>query len=220
MVPLIIAGGIGLLLLAATRKGKAVKIHDRRKNARLTEYAAKHTRPRDASQIDGVTLHQMGFSRGSDPKRYDKVTAHYVVLPDGAVYQLHDHTERLPASSSLNGRTIAIEFAGNFPSRAGSTDPKAFWSGSKFGMDQLTPEQVLAGRALLAHLQKTAGVRNVFAHRQGGAKRENDPGPDVWREIAGWAVQTQGMGWGGPGWSIGNGKPIPDAWWKPKKAVA
>jgi N-acetylmuramoyl-L-alanine amidase len=215
---------IGLALLAASGSSRpassvAWKIVDRRKQARLTADAKKHTSTRKASDVFALVLHQMGFDRGNDPRKYDKVTAHYIVLQDGGTYQLHDHTIRLPASSGLNAGSVSVEFAGNLPSRARSTNPKAFWSPDTKGMDQLTPQQSEAGRALLHHLVHNHGFTHVYAHRQGGQKRENCPGPDVWREVGAWGVQQFGLSWGGEGWAVDAGKihglPIPAAWWDP-----
>ena len=216
-------GVAGLLSLLALSSGKSSDqvIIDRRSKARLTPDAKKHTTVRPAGQVMGLTLHQMGFDRGNDPASYNKVTAHFIVLRDGKVYQLHDITQRLPASSGLNRGTVAVEFAGNLPSRARSTDKKAFFEPDKFGMDQLTPEQVAGGRALVKHLVETSAITHIYAHRQGGRKRENCPGPDVWREVGAWAVQQYGLQSEGPGWKgayadkYNAGQPIPEAWWLP-----
>jgi N-acetyl-anhydromuramyl-L-alanine amidase AmpD len=185
--------------------------------AQPTAYVLEHARSRDPANVWAIVLHQMGFSRGNDPSRYDRVNAHYVILPDGGTYQLYGHEVRLPAASALNEGSVSVEFAGNFPSRARSDDPAHFWSPGTAGRDQLTAEQIAAGRALLRGL-RARGVTTVLAHRQGGAERQNDPGPDVWREVAAYGVEQLGMEWGGPGWSAGQGQPIPDHWWGSKVA--
>jgi hypothetical protein len=194
-------------------------IVDRRQYAQLTEDAAQHVRQRDPSGVYALVLHQMGFSRGNDPGKYDRVTAHYVILPDGGTYWLHDHATVLPASSGFNSGSVSVEFAGNFPSVAGSTDPKHFWSSSTHGMDQLTPDQITAGRALVNAL-RGQGLTHILAHRQSGPQRQNDPGPDVWREVGAWAVKEHGLSWGGEGFSVSGGSPIPQAWWGPSGAPA
>ncbi|MCX4239169.1 N-acetylmuramoyl-L-alanine amidase [Paraliomyxa miuraensis] len=219
MIPLWIpVVGLGALWLTLSKRSGSNlpgggKIVDRRKHARLTDDAASHTRTRKASDVRALVLHQMGFSRGNDPKRYDGVTAHYVVLPDGGIYWLHDHTTRLPASGGLNSESVAVEFAGNLPSRAGSTNPDAFWGADKFGMDQLEPAQIEGGRALVDALRRQGWLTHIYAHRQGGPNRENDPGPDVWREVGMWAIRKYGLQWGGEGFAVNKGKPIPAHWW-------
>lgn len=216
------AGVVGLLALSKKSSGGGGEaIIDRRSKARLTPKAKRSTTTRPAEQVMGLTLHQMGFDRGNEPAKYNAVTAHYIVLRDGKVYQLHDHTERLPASSGLNKGTVSVEFAGNLPARARATDKAAFFKPDKYGMDQLTPEQVAGGRALVKHLVDTSNITHIYAHRQGGRKRENCPGPDVWREIGAWAVQQYGLQFEGPGWTefysdkYNTGLPIPEAWWQP-----
>lgn len=213
--------GVGILLALLRRASdrsnlpNGGRIVDRRRFARLDEDAAEHTRTRDASEVYALVLHQMGFSRGGDPRRYDGVTAHYLVLPDGGIYWLHDHTTRLPAASGLNSGSVSVEFAGNLPSVARSTNPKAFWSPETHGMDQLTAEQITAGRALVDALYGQGWLTHVLAHRQGGPNRENDPGPDVWREIGAWAVRERGLAWGGEAFAVNRGLPIPKDWWGP-----
>lgn len=189
------------------------RIVDRRAHAHLTDEARAHTRLRALDGVYALVLHQMGFSRGSEPSRYDRVTAHYVVLPDGGIYWLHEHTTRLPAASGLNSISISVEFAGNLPSQPRSTDPRRFWSPSTFGMDQLTAAQAAGGRALIAELRRQGWLTHVLAHRQGGANRQNCPGPDVWREVGAWAVRELGLEWGGESYAVGRGEPIPTFWW-------
>lgn len=232
-VPWVVAAGAGAGVLAwagATMAQSGAPeesgIVDRRAFARLSADAAEHTRGRSDSDVYALVLHQMGFSRGNDPARYDRVTAHYVVLPDGGVYWLHEHATRLPAAGGLNEGSVSVEFAGNLPSRAGSRDSAHFWRPESFGMDQLTDAQVLAGRGLVAEFVRQGWLTHVLAHRQGGPNRQNDPGPDVWREVGAWAVRRFGLSWGGEGFSVNRGKPIPNLWWgddgvpKPGAAVA
>ncbi|MFV8750364.1 peptidoglycan recognition family protein [Nannocystaceae bacterium ST9] len=159
-----------------------------------------------AGKVDAVVLHQTGFSRGLDPKRYLKVTAHFVVLANGTVVQLHPLTARLNASNGFNGRSVSVEFVGNFPSVDGK-----WWEPGKYGTDRVTAEQLEAGRELLRALA-AAGVRHVFAHRQASASRGNDPGPDLWAGVGQWALEQLGFSDGGPSYAIDTGRPIPDAW--------
>ncbi|NVB40302.1 hypothetical protein G6O69_37195 [Pseudenhygromyxa sp. WMMC2535] len=75
---------------------------------------------------------------------------------------------------------------------------------------RLSPVVLLGGRRLRA-LRK-AGVGYVFAHRQSSSRRGNDPEPEIWHAVGQWAVTALGMSDGGPGYAVGTGAPIPDAW--------
>ncbi len=175
---------------------------------------------RVASRPDAwaAVLHQMGFSRGDDPRRYRKVTAHYIITPNGTIAQLHPIHARLNAAHGFNRGGVSIEFAGNFPSSSRSSDPSDFWSPDTHGMDQLTVAQVEAGRWLLGHLRDTVHpslgfqLTTVLAHRQSSGDRGNDPGPDVWTNVGQYAVDNMGLKDGGPGFSVGTGKPILASW--------
>jgi hypothetical protein len=164
-------------------------------------------KPRAAARVNGIALHQMAFSRGDDIEKYDKVTAHYVITPDGGLAQLHDLTIQLWSSNHLNGFTVAVEFAGNLRSAKGR------WHGTR-APDVLTPQQVAAGRFLLQHMRDTYGIKKAYAHIQGrGAGRANCCGPEIWKSVAQWAIDPGGLGFQdtthetyGPGW------PIPDTW--------
>ena len=194
-----VLAGAGLVAFTITR-GSRLRVLD------LTGEAPKTKRHLRAGTIDAVVLHQTGFTRGLDPQRYLKVTAHFVVLADGTVLQLHPMSARLNASDGFNGRSVAIEFVGNFKSVNGK-----WWKPSEYGADEVTFEQIEAGRELLRRLGRS-GVRFVFAHRQSSASRGNDPGPDLWAGVGQWAVERLGFSDGGPGYFIHQGHAIPDAW--------
>jgi hypothetical protein len=158
------------------------------------------------TRVDAVVLHQMGLSRGNDLQRYKRVTAHFVILPDGRIAQLHPTSARLSASHGFNGRSIAIEFAGNLRSLNGK-----WWRPDTYGRDTLTRAQVESGRKLLRGLA-SQGVRFVFAHRQSYDQRGNDPGPEIWASVGQWAINMLGMSDGGPDYAIDSGRPIPAEW--------
>ena len=200
-------------------------ILDRRAHAKLSKKAEPHTRLRDTAPW-ALVLHQMGFSRGNNPAKYDSVTAHYKILPDGTIVWSWDDNVRLPAAGGLNSGSWSVEFAGNFPSKPGSTNPDHFYrplpfeyvdkngktrQHKGFGMDQLTQAQVNAGRFLVDHLM-ARGLTTILAHRVGGPQRQNDPGPDVWYRVAEWAIRERGLDWGGPDFAVSGGIPLPNSW--------
>ena len=162
---------------------------------------------RAPGKVYALVLHQMAFSRGSDSTRYDRVTAHFAILPDGKILQLHPVSALLWASNGFNAGSVAVEFAGNFPNVKGRC-----WAADRFGCHRVTDEQIMAGRYLVDHLIRTIGLTHVLAHRQSSGTRENDPGPDIWYHVGQWAVQTRGLRDGGPGFKVGTGNPIPEMW--------
>ncbi|HKE14652.1 MAG TPA: peptidoglycan recognition family protein [Kofleriaceae bacterium] len=164
---------------------------------------------RDPRTVDALVLHQMACCfRPRDPlQRFLTLTAHFAILADGRILQLHPASALLWASNGFNARSVAVEFAGNFPDVRGR-----WWEGARFGRNQVTRAQVAAGIALVQHLIATLGIRHVFAHRQSSATRTNDPGPDIWFHVGQRAVSQLGLSDGGPGYKIGTGNPIPDAW--------
>ena len=162
---------------------------------------------RDMKKVYALVLHQMAFSRGSNNTRYDTVTAHFAILPDGQILQLHPLSALLWASNGFNTGSVAVEFAGNFPNTKGKC-----WSAKKFGCHRVTPEQIEAGRYLVDHLIAAMGLTHILAHRQSSAMRENDPGPDIWYHVGQWAIENRGLKDGGLGFKVGSGNPIPDAW--------
>lgn len=166
---------------------------------------------RPMSQVRSLVLHQMGFSRGSDPTRYDKVTAHFLVLPNGQVVWLHPLDEYLMHGNSLNSHSIGVEFAGNFPSANGN-----WWNGDKMGRDEMTVAQGEAGRYLVDWLIEnlpamgSPGLEGVYGHRQSSSSRGNDPGPAVWRTVGEYAI-SRGLS-DVRDYTVGTGRRIPDSW--------
>lgn len=162
---------------------------------------------RDPATVKALVLHQMAFSRGNNPDRYNGITAHYAILPNGSILQLHPVSALLWASNGFNRKSVAVEFAGNLPNTKGKC-----WQPRKFGCHKLTREQIEAGRYLVRYLKDRIGLTHIFAHRQALASRENCPGPDIWYNVGQWAVTNLGLSDGGPGYKITTGNPIPDAW--------
>lgn len=177
----------------------------------LTDKADKSVRHgmRPASQVKALVLHQMACCRNRKNPLTDylKLGAHFAILADGRILQLHPEAAMVWASNGFNHGSVAVEFAGNFPNTKGK-----WWQGDKYGRDQVTPAQLEAGRRLVRHLVAKIGLRTVLAHRQSSASRENDPGPDIWYHVGQWAVDTLKLSDGGPGFKVGDGNSIPDLW--------
>ncbi len=169
--------------------------HDRRKGER------------DEADVDALVLHQMGFDRGNSPLRYLNTIAHFIILRDGQIAQLHRPIDYLHASSALNARSVSVEFAGNMPS-----ERARYFRPEEFGRHRVTIQQVSAGRFLCKHLKETLGISYVFAHRQGTNGHTNCCGPDVWFNVGQYMVAKGELSDGGQGFTMGDGLPIPHSW--------
>ncbi len=194
-----IAGAVGAFTDCA-------RIEDR------THLTPKHKRgkSRDMNKVYALVLHQTaGNQKNEPPNRYDIVTAHFVIKPNGQILQLHPLSARLNASHGLNAGSVAVEFAGNFPDTKGK---RYVYPSGASPRGQLTAEQIEAGRCLVRHLIRTMGLTHILAHRQSRASRANDPGPDIWYSVGQWAVENLGLKDGGPNFKVGTGNPIPDLW--------
>lgn len=168
-------------------------------------------RKREPSAITSVVLHQTGFDWAPNNPLWKKVRAHFVVRKDGSVVCNFDPTDRLRfGSNHANPFCITIEHEGNFPNTEGKC-----WKAETYGCNRLSdrPAQVQAARALVAGLQKLfPTLTHVFAHRQWDKDKSNCCGPDLWRAVGEWSIQTLGLKDGGPGWHYDNGLAIPASW--------
>lgn len=174
-------------------------------------------KPRDMNKVYALVLHQTAGSQKNMPaNRYDDVTAHFVIKPNGQILQLHPLTARLNASNGFNTGSVAVEFAGNFPDTRGK---RYVYPNGASPQGVLTAEQIKAGRCLVRYLMKNMNLTHILAHRQSSASRENDPGPDIWYHVGQWAINNLGLRDGGKSFKIGGGNPIPDIWrtWENKK---
>lgn len=167
-------------------------------------------KPRDMSKVYALVLHQTaGNQKNTPPNRYDRVTAHFVIKPNGQILQLHPLAAYLNASNGLNAGSVAVEFAGNFPDIKGK---RYVYPNGASPQGVLTNEQIKAGRCLVRYLVKNMNLTHILVHRQSSASRANDPGPDIWYHVGQWAVNNLGLRDGGQNFKVGSGNPIPDIW--------
>lgn len=171
---------------------------------------------REPAEPDLAVLHQTGVGRSiwaEDSPAWDRVRAHFVVLPSGEVRRNHDPLVRLRYGSRWwNPRAVTIEIAGNFPTRLAAGARPIWWNPKRMGQDRIAerPEQVHAARALLAHLRSVLpGLRYLGAHRQIEAAKAGCPGPDVWAEIGEFALRDLGFDLAP---TDPRGLAIPDTW--------
>lgn len=172
---------------------------------------------RDPRKLTAFVLHQMAFKRKgrdsgkfSDPSAYLSTGAHFCILLDGRIIQLHPLSRMIWHGNCISPRSVAVEFEGNFPNIKGR-----WWKEKNttfVNKDNPTPAQFDAGRFLARYLKIVLGIHNILAHRQSSDSRENDPGPDIWYNVGQWAVNNLGLQDGGPGFKCGSGNPILPEW--------
>lgn len=167
-------------------------------------------RPRRIGEIRAVILHQTGFEWREQNPMWAKVRAHFVVHRSGLVSQLHPITARMRyGAGHANAWAINIEHEGNYPLGWDSQGEDVYWQPDRFGRSRLedAPEQVTAGRALIAYLAEQVPRLQVGCHRQVDERKSGCCGPDLWREVGQWAVDH-----GVPEMPVAGGLAIPDAW--------
>lgn len=172
---------------------------------------------RDPRKVWAFVLHQMAFKRPkprtkvySDPESYLNTGAHFCIMFDGRIIQLHPFSRMIWHGNCLSPRSVAVEFEGNFPNIKGK-----WWVNKKSKVqntDIPTQAQFEAGRFLASYLKVVLGTTHIFAHRQSSDSRENDPGPDIWYNVGQWAIDNLGMTDGGPSSKCGTGNPILPEW--------
>ena len=180
--------------------------------------------PRTWANVKGWCLHQTActLSASHDIARCDRVTAHWVVYPDGRKFKLHDIDRIVAHGNGWNNQTIGIEIDGLFAGIEG--DPKTVWD------DPSTPWHETAGSVTVAQVEAVKQIIRadhaeilrhcgkptvIVAHRQSSGTRPNDPGSKVWQQIAMPMIAALGLDDGGPGFAIkdkAGGLPIPVEW--------
>lgn len=158
-----------------------------------------------AANIDALVLHQISFDRGNSQEKYDEVGVHFIITPDGSILQLYDESNYLWCSNKFNKRSVGVEFVGNFPDENGK-----WWKGVR-ARNIPSQKQVYSGRKLINYLRLSLNIRYVFTHRQTNNNKSNCPGPHIWYNLGEWALKN-GFSDGGTGFTLGNGKRIPEQW--------
>lgn len=183
-----------------------------------------HPGPRPISQITGIVLHQTACRMS--PGAWKNVHAHAGVDQNGVAYQIYDWRDRVNHGHDFNATTVGIEFEGHFEGIqgaawthwvpvAGPNDPP-IPAARRVPMIP-TKAQIESGRYLIVEIlqwaQENGGeIKHVFAHRQSSDQRQGDPGSAIWKALGLWAQEEFGLTDGGPGYVIGTGLPIPEAW--------
>lgn len=176
-------------------------------------------------KITGICLHQTACDMGERVERYDTLGAHFAVLRSGRVVWVHELERFVWHGNAWNAGTVGIEINGLFEGVLG--DPKTVWDDPTTKVHEVgqrvTPAQIVATKQLVRWIctlvaQKKGEIKALVAHRQSSKNRRDDPGSEVWKEIALPLHAELGLNDGGPGFVL-DGLPIPEAWDPSRKGI-
>jgi hypothetical protein len=181
-------------------------------------------RARPWSKVTGICLHQTACVLGERPARWQNCGAHLGITRAGQVIWIHDFTQAVVHGHGWNAQTVGIEIDGCYAGIEG--DPRTFWKprGSNRQPQSPTPEAIEAAKATIRWItavvaQNGGAVTALVAHRQASKSRQSDPGSAIWQAVALPLHQELGLHDGGPGFTLGDGLPIPEAWDPTRKGI-
>lgn len=174
----------------------------------------------------GVTLHQTACKLGERPERWLNVGCHVGVTRSGKVLWLHDFTDLVVHGHGWNNQCVGIEIDGLYAGVEG--DPRTVWDDKSTpereqGMD-IRPVQMEAVRQAIRWIYDVVQAHGgqlhaLVAHRQSTDDRTSDPGSGIWQAVAIPMHLELGLTDGPPGFTIGKGEPIPEAWDPSRKGI-
>ncbi len=183
------------------------------------QHAGRHRQgARSWAQIDGICLHQTACVIGERAESWFGVPVQVGVTRGGIVYILNPLEQFMWHGHGLNGRTVGIEIDGHYAGIEG--DLRTYWRPPSLPDRKplaLVDAQIDAARAAVEHIIATVAdhggaITRIFAHRQASNQRQSDPGSAIWKAVGLWAQDTCGLDDGGPGYVLGSGMAIPEAW--------
>jgi hypothetical protein len=194
--------------------------HQRAKAAGVTVRMGAHPQEakrgtRDWGAVTGITLHQTAVDLGERPGRWDTLRAHVGVTRGGQILQVYGLSDLVYHGNGLNGSTVGIECSGTYEGVEG--DRGTWWQPPGVSEPQrptaaLVEAAKRAVRWVCAEVAANGGkVQYLYAHRQSSASRQSDPGSAIWKGVA-LACEMTGLLATRPGFTVGTGRAIPEAW--------
>lgn len=170
---------------------------------------------RALAKTTGICLHQTACLLGERPERWDTVGCHVGITRSGKVIWLHDFDRVVAHGNGWNAQTVGIEIDGLYAGIEG--DAKTVWDDPstpqrELGMVLTVETEIAVKDAIRWICGKAPAVKALVAHRQSSESRRNDPGSAIWQRIALPMMKECDLSDGGPGFKIGDGRPIPEAW--------
>ena len=173
---------------------------------------------RDWKNVTGITLHQTACNLGNTPMRWKDVGCHMGITRNGQIIYLSDFTWLVVHGHGLNTYDVGIEMDGYYEGIEGN--PKTLWQPSDGPTRKPmtpTPELVKAAQDACRYIINEVAwhggkVKYIHAHRQASNTRQSDPGSALWKSVGLAMMKEFKLTDGGPGFVLGNGLPIPEAW--------
>lgn len=172
------------------------------------------------TQITGVTLHQTACLLGEQPQRWATVVAHMGVTRGGQVMWMHDFEKIVWHGNGFNASTIGIEMDGEYAGIEGND--RTFWRPRdepdrkpQTPTDELVNAAIATVMWICEEVKRHGGrIAHLYAHRQSSNQRDADPGSVLWQRVAMALLEKRELELddGGPGYTVGNGLPIPVEW--------
>lgn len=212
------AAALGLAFTALDQSVSGTNIIDERHNHPHAG-RSKDTPYRAWSKITAVVLHQTATNLGEKPSRWHSVPIHFCITRAGYIIQLYDLTEVCNHANGLNQRSVGIEIDGWYAGIEGQ--PKTLWQPEGLTTPRqpmnLPAVQADAAKAAVQYIMNTVAanggnVTHIHPHRQSSKDRQSDPGSLIWGTVGLWAQSSLGLSDGGAAFTVGNGRPIPEAW--------
>ena len=155
---------------------------------KIIDRIGKHPPPkyyrcqRRIERITGIVLHQTGCAKSDRPESWDRLNAHYGTTPGGHIVLANAPKDFIWHAQGLSPSTVGVEIAGNYPGF--ENEPSSLWK--KGGpAAELTGDMIEAAHELLdIILNDCPHIRHIYAHRQSYQNRANDPGYEIWQQIA------------------------------------
>jgi len=206
------AATLGCISVAKTK----IEDYTKRGATLTTKYILQKFR--DPRKIFALVLHHMAMKRWnmkskklSDPESYLATGAHFCILLDGKIIQLHPISREIWHSHCTSPGSVGVEFEGNFPNIHNKWYTFTYNGKLIVNEDHPTQAQYESGRFLASYLKSVLGITRILAHAQ-SSNKDNDPGPDIWYNVGQWSIDKLGLSDGGPKSFCDDGTPIPAVW--------
>lgn len=229
---LVLGGGVaGWVEAARVLRDVSTPTRTAPQPSRLVDFRATASKKHDYGHrswaaVTGICLHQTACRLGEKPARWSGVGCHLGLTQAGQAIWLHDWDRLIVHGNGWNAGTVGIEMDGLYAGIEG--DHKTVWDdpSTKPRERATTPTPALIDAALVACRWICAEVaahggriKALVAHRQASPTRRNDPGSYIWQHVALPLHAELGLSDGGPGFHLGDGLPIPEAWDKSREGI-